>query len=196
MRYGIEKFSKDWFGGKPDIAVAGPNVGSNTGIISQFSGTVGAATEAAKNGIPGIAFSGTTGDQTSWKAPVETYMTVYADLATTVTQALTNSGKPYLPSGIWLNVNFPEVSGSSCTKPSDFKFVLSRIYHAVPFITPDDVDTCNNDGRLPAEGDVMDTDGCYVSISVGVASSKLDAGADKQATVLKKLGSILSCLPS
>lgn len=121
-------------------------------------------------------------------------MSVYADLSTTVTQALVNSGKPYLPSNVWLNVNFPEVN-AQCSKPSDFKFVLSRINIAVPFVTPDDVVTCGNDGRLPNENDVIDTNGCYVSISVGDAGDKTTASVAAQRVVLKKLRSILSCLP-
>lgn len=216
MRYGIKQLSPKIFGGPPDIAVAvsarsrpiskrrinlltelqGPNVGTNDGLTTQLSGTVGAATEAVKEGIPAIAFSGATGDQTAWNAPVEDYMRIYADLSTTVTQALVSSGKPYLPSNIWLNVNYAAIDSSSCSSTSDFKFVLSRINTAVPLLTPNDVETCDNSGRLPTETSVVNNDGCYGSISVGVASTKLDASAKQQAVVLKKLKSILSCLPS
>ena len=155
----------------------------------------GAATEAVKEGIPGIAFSGTTGSPTAWNATTEKYSAIYADLSTTVTQALVSSGKPYLPPSVWLNVNYPAVSSASCSKVSDFKFVLSRINTAVPLIEPDDVTTCNNGGRLPTESHVVDTGGCYAAISVGVASTKLTANAKQQAVVLSKLRSILSCLP-
>ena len=51
-------------------------------------------------------------------------------------------------------------------------------------------------GRLPTETSVVNKDGCYASISVGEASTKLDASAKQQAVVLRKLKSILSCLPS
>lgn len=196
MRYGIQNLSQIYFGGPPDIAVAGPNVGANLGLTTQVSGTVGAATEAVKEGVPGIAFSGTTGSQTAWNTPVQTYEQVYADLSTTVTQALVNSGKPYLPSNIWLNVNYPVVNSNACSSTSDFKFVLSRINTAIPIITPADVTTCNNGGRLPTETDVVDTAGCYASISVGVATTKLDASKSQQQIVLNKLSSVLSCLPS
>ena len=57
------------------------------------------------------------------------------------------------------------------------------------------METCNNGGRLPTESHVVGTDGFYASISVGVASTKADAGAKNQAVVLDKLKSILSCLP-
>ncbi|KAK3680310.1 hypothetical protein LTR37_021350 [Vermiconidia calcicola] len=195
MKYGINTLAKEFYGGKPDIAVAGPNVGSNLGIITQFSGTIGAATAASKLGVPGIAFSGSSGEQTAWNAPLGDYMTIYADLSTTVTQALVSSGKPYLPSNTWLNVNYPKVENSSCSSAADFKFVLSRIYPAVPFITDGDVQTCGNGGRLPTERDVIGTKGCHASISVGVADSKGDAGVAKQTIVRDKLKSILSCLP-
>jgi len=196
MRYGIQNLSETYFGGAPDIAVAGPNVGTNLGLTTLISGTVGAATEASKEGIPAIAFSGSTGSQTAWNTAPQTYEEVYADLSTTVTQALVSSGKPYLPSGIWLNVNYPAVNSTSCSSTSDFKFVLSRINTAVPLITGKDVTTCNNGGRLPTETKVVGTSGCYASISVGVASTKLDANATEQGVVLNKLSSILSCLPS
>ncbi|KAK5169106.1 uncharacterized protein LTR77_006415 [Saxophila tyrrhenica] len=194
MKYGINTLSEEFFGGEPDIAVAGPNVGSNLGIITQFSGTVGAAVEAVKQGIPAIAFSGSSGSQTAWNAPLETYMSTYADLSTTLTQAVVNSGTPYLPGDVFLNVNYPEI-GDNCRKPSDFKFVLSRVNIAVPFVTPDDVETCGNDGRLPNERDVIGTDGCYASVSVGDANDKTTAGIKAQRVVLGKLQSILSCLP-
>ena len=153
---------------------------------------MGAATEASKEGIPAIAFSGTTGSQTGYTAPVQTYMTVYADLSTNVTQSLVASGKPYLPSDIWLNVNFPAVSGSTCSSPAEFKFVLSRINNATSG-TAADVKTCGST-RLPTETTVVDTAGCYASISVGNAVAKTDANATEQAVVLEKLQSILSCL--
>ena len=166
---------------------------ANLGSTVLVSGTVGAATEASKEGIPAIAFSGTTGSQTGYTAPVQTYMTVYADLSTNVTQSLVASGKPYLPSDIWLNVNYPAVSDSTCSSPADFKFVLSRINSATSS-TANDVKTCGST-RLPTETTVVDTAGCYASISVGNAVNKTDANATEQAVVLEKLQSILSCLP-
>lgn len=196
MRYGIQNLSTVFYGGKPDIAVAGPNVGANLGLTTQISGTVGATTEAVKEGIPGIAFSGTTGAQTAWNAPVEGYERVYADLSTIVTKAVVNSGKPYLAPNIWLNVNYPASNSTSCSTTSEIKFVLSRINTAVPIIGGDDVTTCNNSGRLPTETTVVNTPGCYASISVGHADTKLDATSSEQAAVLAKLRDILSCLPS
>lgn len=41
----------------PDLVLSGINLGANVGIDVHFSGTVGAATYAASNGIPSIALS-------------------------------------------------------------------------------------------------------------------------------------------
>lgn len=101
------------------------------------------------------------------------------------------AGTPYLPEDVFLNVNFPSVDG--CSSADDFSFVLSRLFTAVPLITDDDVETCGSN-RLPTESDVVDTDGCYVSISVG-KSDKSDADATLQGDVLQKLGDFLTCLP-
>ncbi|KAF2100270.1 sure-like protein [Rhizodiscina lignyota] len=196
IKYGIQTLASTLLPGPIDIAVTGPNVGSNLGLTTQLSGTVGAATEAAKEGIPAIAFSGSSGDATAWNVPAPSYALVYADLATNVTDTLLASGSPYLPKNVWLNVNFPDSDASTCSSASDFKFVLSRINTAVPIISGDDVSTCGNNKRLPTESDVVGTARCYASISVGHADTKLTASASEQSVVLQKLSSILSCLPS
>ncbi|KAF2211342.1 hypothetical protein CERZMDRAFT_43394 [Cercospora zeae-maydis SCOH1-5] len=194
-RYGIQVLSQEFFGGPPDLAVTGPNVGSNLGIVTRISGTVGAAVEAIKLGIPAIAFSGSSGRQTAWDVEdVEDYVRVYAALVVNVTEALTGSGKrPFLPEGAWLNVNFPRVD-DECQAPEDFKFVLSRIYPKAPFVGKDDVETCGS-RTLPVERKVVNTAGCYVSISVG-EENKTTAGPRAQAFVLERLRPFLSCLPS
>ncbi|CZS89274.1 related to acid phosphatase [Rhynchosporium agropyri] len=158
-----------------------------------FSGTIGAAVEAIKRGIPAIAFSGGSGEQTAWTVPTPAYSEIYAQLATNLTTTLLKSGKPYLPEGVWLNVNFAASTSTLCSKASDFKFVLTRIWPAIPFVDPVDVETCGSD-RLPQERRVVGGIGCYVSVSVGNLN-KLDAGAAAQSVALKKLSKILTCLP-
>lgn len=196
MKHGIDSLAPRFFGDSPvDLAVSGPNVGANLGAAVFFSGTAGAATYAANEGeIPAIAFSGASGSQTAWNVTPPAYSPIYAELATNLTNRLLASDQPYLPKDVWLNVNFPEVSDSSCNNVQDFEFVLSRIFPAVPLVTPDDVETCGSK-RLPIDIQVMATKGCYVSVSVGVASTKLDASADAQNVVLEKLGGLLTCLP-
>ena len=194
MKYGINKFSANFFEGQPDLAVSGPNVGANQGVDVFFSGTAGAATYAVKEAsIPAIAFSGKSGKRTAWNDGEPLYSRVYAELSTRLVDQLIASGTPYLPADVWLNVNFPDVSDSNCANPDDFRFVLSRIYPAIPLITDDDVETCGSK-HLPSERRVLGTSGCYASVSVGMASTKEDANATTQEVVLDKLGNFLTCL--
>ncbi|KAJ5773744.1 Survival protein SurE-like phosphatase/nucleotidase [Penicillium paradoxum] len=192
MKYGIDVRSPQFFNSTPDLAVAGPNVGNNIGFTVYISGTAGAANYAAHAGIPAIAFSGATGSQTSWNVSRPHYSDVYADLATNLTNHVVAAGKPYLPTDVWLNVNFGAVSDSRCTNPADFSFVLSRIHIAFPFITPDDVTTCGR-SRLPTEFEISLKSGCYASVSVAMAGTKNDANATIQADVLSELGNLLTC---
>ena len=194
MRYGIDRFGpKLWNGAAPELAVAGPNVGTNLWLSVPFSGTVGAAAYAAHEaGIPAIAFSAASEGRLAWNAsPVPVRSRVYAELATQLTNKVIQSGKPYLPDDVFLNVNFPEAVGA-CENARNYKWVLSRINPGI--ISAPDVDWCDSD-RLPTETDVVDTDGCYISISIGDASDKTTVNDERQNIVLEKLRDILTCLP-
>ncbi|EUC57043.1 5'/3'-nucleotidase SurE family protein [Rhizoctonia solani AG-3 Rhs1AP] len=191
IKYGITTLAPKFFGGAPDIVVTGPNVGNNLGVATFFSGTVGAASEAAKQNFPAIAFSGDN-------SPARSYTTLvpgdssflYAQIAQKLVATLTATSKPWLPSGVALNVNFPAVS-STCSKLSDFQFVLTRLYWNP---LRDDVVTCNNGGHLPDETPTKNTSGkCYVTVSAFDANNKRDASIAEQAVVLSKLSSILVC---
>ncbi|EKD18285.1 5'/3'-nucleotidase SurE family protein [Drepanopeziza brunnea f. sp. 'multigermtubi' MB_m1] len=193
VSYGILTLAPKFFGGPPDLAILGPNVGSNLDVQIPFSGTVGSAVAATNLGVPAIAFHGRTGSHTAWNfRPVPRYPRLYAKYAVNIIATLTQSKKPYLPTGVWLNVNFPSVEPGKCNE-NNAKYVLSRIYPAIPVLDPPDVTTCGSN-RLPLERTVVDTDGCYVSISVG-NKNKLDANRDAQEAVLNRLSKILSCLP-
>lgn len=194
MRFGISHFAPSLFNAPPDLAVSGPNVGTNLGPAIFFSGTAGAASYAAnKEEVPALAFSGASGSPTAWNASSTYPLTsrVYAELAANVTDRIVQAGMPYLPAGVFLNVNFPEVSKSECSRAADTQFVLSRIFGS---LSDDDVETCGS-RRLPGETSVVHTDGCYASISVGLADTKTDANATMQRVVLDKLGDFLTCLP-
>lgn len=199
MRYGIDTFGpKIWGTGElPDLAVSGPNVGSNVGFIQvEFSGTVGAACYAVDQGIPGIAFSGITTGNLAWNtSPVPARSLIYADLALNLTNAvLEGSGgaTPYLPDGVFLNVNMAGVTGD-CEAAGDFEFVLSRI-NTPSILSTSDIQICG-DEWLPTETEVVRA-GCFVSVSVGTCSDKSDSSAADQQTVYDRLGSLLTCLPS
>lgn len=198
MRYGIDLFGPQvWNGAKPELAVAGPNVGSNLYLAVHFSGTVGATVHAVKSGIPGVAFSGASEGTLPWDtpAPIPPRSLVYAELATKFTNALVASGKPYLPPNVWLNVNFPKVEegGGACTRADQFKFVLTRINLGL-FSGPD-VMHCGST-RLPTETDVIlnKNGACYVAVSVGDARDKTTASAEDQKVVLEKLKGLFVCI--
>ncbi|KAJ6614675.1 sure-like protein [Mycena sp. CBHHK59/15] len=194
VRYGIQTLSPKFFGSKPDLVVSGPNVGTNLGSTVLISGTVGAATEAALEGIPAVAFSASTASQDSYTtlttAPTSTNSKaalIYSALSVKLVNALVASPAPFLPAGIALNVNYPSTSG--CTSASAFKFVLTRINSDS---SATDVQTCGTT-HLPTESSVVAKSGCFASVSVFSASNKGDVNATMQGVVLNKLSSILTC---
>lgn len=200
MRYGIQTLAPEFFDGAlPDLAVAGPNVGANSGTTVLVSGTVGATTEAAKEGLPAIAFSGTTGSQTAWNTtPVPEYSLIYAVLSEKVVRAFENSGSEpaaYMTNGTWVNVNFPATNSTACNKVKDFDFVFTRILPASD-ATSEDITICGNGGRLPDETTVLALPGCYCSVSVGDDVTKIDVSAAEQRVVYKNLKKILTCPPA
>lgn len=185
-----------WNGAAPELAVTGPNVGTNIGVQTPFSGTVGSAVYAAKEaGIPALAFSGRTGSPTAWNEPTPLHSRIYADLALNVTTTIINSGKPYLPANTWLNINFPTVEEGTCDNANDFSYIFTRINSGL--LSKRDADWCGST-RLPWEADVILRKGssCYVTISPGDVEDKTtinDAAVQQQ--IIDKLKPILSCLP-
>lgn len=79
---------------KPDLILSGINNGYNTGADIAYSGTLGAAFEAARNGIPAIALSVTSDAHLEG---VEPYLT---EILKELAEAPTENGM------VW-NVNFP-----------------------------------------------------------------------------------------
>jgi 5'/3'-nucleotidase SurE len=156
-----------------------------------FSGTVGAACEAVKQGIPAVAFSGASDEHAAWDAPPPASSLIYGELGARLTDKLIAAGTPYLPEGIFLNVNFPKVS-ETCASADDFQFVLSRINPGI--ISAPDVEWCGGT-RLPTETTVVRADGCFVSVSIGDADDKTTANDERQGAVLASLKDILVCLP-
>ncbi|KZS96820.1 sure-like protein [Sistotremastrum niveocremeum HHB9708] len=193
VKFGIQTLAPKFFSGSPpDIVVSGPNVGANTGISVLGSGTVGAACEAAKEDIPAIAFSGTAKTRHSYTELVAGDSSfIYSSLALSLIDILIATPKPFLPPNTILNVNFPNVT-AQCASEGNFEFVLSR---AFPTLIPGfDLNICNTN-TLPTESSVVgNSDGCFASISVLDARTKLDAGKSAQTFVYSKLGPLLKCL--
>jgi 5'-nucleotidase len=118
---------------------------------------------------------------------------VYAELTATFVNTVvqnTAEGDRFVPEGVSVNVNFPDTSGG-CDSADNFSWVFSRIHASAD---AEDVETCGST-TLPAESDVVDTDGCFASVSVFAASNKSDVSAATQQVVFDKVSSILSCLP-
>ncbi|KAK0201040.1 sure-like protein [Desarmillaria ectypa] len=187
VRYGIQTLAPQFFNGSaPNFVISGPNVGNNLGSTVLISGTVGAACEAAPEGIPSIAFSAATGSQVSYttlKSNPDSDGTLaaraYAALSVQFVQALTTAEGTILPTNVSINVNYP--STSDCPDVSNFSFVLSRINEDE---SATDVEWCGTT-NLPAESNVV-KQGCFASVSVFNASTKGDVNADTQAFVLDR----------
>jgi len=209
MKHGIDVVAPKFFdGNKPDLAVAGVNVGRNMGIGDTFSGTYGCALMADSMGVPAIAFSAGTGDQISWETtPVPMYVQLYSDLAVKIIDTLVANEQPWMNPGTFIAVNFPRVGSEcphwgavenpQCTKVEDFKFILTSANSWGRWF-PKDVFTCGAK-TLPNDVWIMDTlmrkeDGCYVTITV-MNRSRFNADPPEQSTVKENLRSILSCLP-
>ncbi|OJT14729.1 Acid phosphatase [Trametes pubescens] len=208
VRFGIQTLAPKFFGSAPDFVVSGPNVGTNLGTVTQNSGTVGAACEAAKEGIPSVAFSASSLSQVSYTtltsaptSPGTRSALIYATLTTNLTSILLGTNhvaNPILPAGITLNVNFGRTTFSSsgvpsgdCAAAGDFQWVFTRILPAGAGTK--DVQTCGST-VLPDERTVVDA-GCFASVSVMDASTKADVDAATQGVVLQRLApsGLLSC---
>lgn len=86
-------------GSKPDLVVSGINRGQNLGRVAYVSGTVGAAREAALQGIPAIAIS--------LKLAEGSTDVSYAAAAAASRQIAELLKTANLPPGVFLNVNVP-----------------------------------------------------------------------------------------
>lgn len=100
VKFGLNTMFLDNF---PDVVVSGINHGSNAATASCYSGTLGAAEEAALNGIPAIGVSLDTLHPDADFSAIEQYFgDIFCKLMTD------------LPSrkGIFYNVNFPNIPAS------------------------------------------------------------------------------------
>ncbi|KAI0085587.1 sure-like protein [Irpex rosettiformis] len=200
-RFGIRTLSPQIFGSAPDFVLSGPNIGNNLGLAVLGSGTVGAACEAAKEGIPAIAVSGESTSSVSYStllsdpnSPATLAALLNSQLTAKFLNALLASHhRPILPRNIIVNVNFSPPNNSSCSGVDDYKFIFTRLLPD-PLHLATDVTTCGTD-HLPDERSVIRnrSAGCRATVSVISALTKLDVGASTQAAVLDRVSNILSC---
>lgn len=115
---------------KPDLILSGINNGYNTGLDIAYSGTLGAAFEAARNGVPAIALS-VTGD-----AHLEGTMPHLG-------QILKRLAQSELPRGMVWNVNFP------AARPGNPKGILEdRVPAPVSLYRETYIESIRPDGTL------------------------------------------------
>ncbi|MGN0190872.1 MAG: 5'/3'-nucleotidase SurE [Candidatus Cryptobacteroides sp.] len=96
--------STPWTGWIPDVVVSGINHGSNTATASCYSGTLGAAAEAAVNHIPGIGVSICTHDADADFSAVERFFPG-------IFEKLLEAPKPDFMT--YYNVNFPDTGAGN-----------------------------------------------------------------------------------
>ena len=97
VKFGLNTMFLDNF---PDVVVSGINHGSNASVASCYSGTLGAAEEAALNGIPAIGVSLDTLHPDADFNGVEKY---FGDIFEKIMSELPSSH------GVYYNVNFPKI---------------------------------------------------------------------------------------
>lgn len=127
VKYGLEVLSLRYFGVLPDVVLSGTNQGFNLGLAYLASGTFGAAKYAISQGVPGLAFSAGNNDirpYTELGGPKD-QANIYAEMIMQLVSQLQkdiSSNQSLLPSGVGLNVNFPDATRHQCTaSKSDWK---------------------------------------------------------------------------
>ncbi len=97
VKFGLNTIFLDNF---PDVVISGINHGSNAATASCYSGTLGAAEEAALNGIPAIGVSLDTLHPDADFSAVEKY---FGDIFNSLMQDYPTKY------GVYYNVNFPNI---------------------------------------------------------------------------------------
>ncbi|MGN0201653.1 MAG: 5'/3'-nucleotidase SurE [Candidatus Cryptobacteroides sp.] len=98
VKYGLDNL---FWPEKPDVVICGINHGSNAATAANYSGTLGAAEEAAMNGIPGIGVSlETTDPDADFSSVVRYFPGIFRKLLSNLPER----------GGIFYNVNFPSPS--------------------------------------------------------------------------------------
>jgi 5'-nucleotidase len=145
----------------PDLVVSGINAGGNMGADMTYSGTVGAAFEAALRGRPGIAFS------------VEKLEPGWLDEAAPIIRAIVGRViEQGLPRHTILNVNLPDRPLAGITGIRPARLGGSSAYDYV-FLAGDDGAPDGEHylpGEPPASGDRLDLDTDFDVVASGAVA--------------------------
>lgn len=101
VKFGLNILFEDNY---PDVVISGVNHGSNAATASCYSGTLGAAAEAALNGIPAIGVSLCSLHPDADFSSVEKY---FGNIFSKIMKALPDRH------GVYYNVNFPDIPADS-----------------------------------------------------------------------------------
>lgn len=142
---------------RPDIVLSGINDGLNAGLDVAYSGTIGAATEAAMHGVPAIAFS--MRDGKSFDVTDHYLCSVLGELLE----------KPLGRGEIW-NVNFPTCPLCDCviTKFRKMVDLLEKILQPDWSFFPKVVSPLIDTIKMSILGTVI---GCVLALPVAILSS-------------------------
>lgn len=123
--YGLDVLASKRWGKAPDLVLSGPNEGQNIGKIVVNSGTIGNVQLAASRGVPSIALSASTNtvDDSQLSNPNSK---IVAQRTLSLIKALQNTKGELLPTGMPLNVNFPD----NLTNSTPFAFSKIGTYDA------------------------------------------------------------------
>ena len=131
MLYGVDVVGQNRWGRNPDLVLSGPNEGQNLGSIILNSGTVSVTQVALMNGIPAIALSAgaQTADDKTLANPASPTIAAWSTQLVDSLFARSGTGS-VLPTGMGLNVNFPDKLDAA-----NLKWKASRIgtYNAYMF---------------------------------------------------------------
>ena len=126
----------DVISGKPDLVLSGVNRGNNAGQNTLYSGTLGAAIEAALQNIPAIALSQFYGPGNRDLAqPFEAAAQHGEEVIRRILAASPPGGSDY---DLFYNVNFPPVAGAAVrgTRIASQGFRPTSRFVAEPTIAP------------------------------------------------------------
>lgn len=115
--YGIDVTARAKWGTRPDLVIAGPNVGNNLGGITPHSGTIGAVITALNRSIPAIAVSAANDDAAS--------TTLLSAIVLRLLATIEQQGRITLPDGIGLNVNVPPLDPARTI--ASYHFAYTRL---------------------------------------------------------------------